>query len=165
MSTETSKLNGRGNKRFYWDLVLNNYTVEDCECVHEIFQKVGKEFIVAEEIGSEKGTKHLQMFISLIKGNYKSYLLNLFKNTCVGKRISIREVRNIDAIRSYVVKDGKILYEKKLTEKKKKNLLELILEGKQPDEWQDMEKRKDWMKCPRCKISLTELRCNCDMKI
>ena len=118
MSTETSKLNGRGNKRFYWDLVLNNYDDEDCECVHEIFQKVGKEFIVAEEIGSKENTPHLQMFINLYKGNYKSYLLNLFKNTCVGKRISIREVRNIEAIRSYVVKDGKVLYEKKLTEKK-----------------------------------------------
>lgn len=165
MSTNISKSNGRGPKRFYWDLVLNNYTNEDCESVHEIFQKVGKEFIVAEEIGSKENTPHLQMFISLYKGNYKSYLLNLFKNTCVGKRISIREVRNIDAIRSYVVKDGKVLYERKFTEKKKKNLLELILEGKQPDEWQDMEKRKDWMKCPKCKVSLTELRCNCDMKI
>lgn len=162
MSTKT---NNRGPKRFYWDLVLNNYTEKDCEAVHDIFEKVGKEYLVAEEIGSKMNTPHLQMFISLMKGNYKSYLLNLFKSTCVGDRISIREVRNIDAIRSYVVKDGKVLFEKKLTEKKKKSILELILEGKQPEDWQEMIKGDDWMKCKKCKVSLTELRCNCQMNI
>jgi hypothetical protein len=164
MSTASSKSKERGPKRFFWEGTLNNYTEEDCETVREVFEHIGKEFSVGKEIGKEKKTPHLQMFISLHKGNHKSFLLNKFKKTCVGERISWREVRNVDAIRSYVVKDGDILCEKKLTGKKK-TLLELILEGKQPDAWQDMEKREDWMKCPKCKVSLTEIRCNCDQKI
>lgn len=100
--------NSRGKKRFYWDLVLNNYTDEDCVCVKQIFEEISDAYIIGKEIGSEMGTPHLQMMIKLKKGNYKSYLLNKFKNNCVGNRISIREGRNIEALKNYVMKDGEI---------------------------------------------------------
>lgn len=102
----------RGAKRFYWDLVLNNYTSEDCEVVKQVFQENCQAYIVAKEIGSVKNTPHLQMCVKLKKGNYKSYILNLFKYTCVGKRISIREIRNIEACKNYCLKDNNILFMK-----------------------------------------------------
>lgn len=103
----------RGKKRFYWDLVLNNFTDADCECVQDVFEFIGESYIVAKEIG-ESGTPHLQMMIKLKKGNYKSYILNSFKETCVSNRISIREGRNIDAMKAYCLKDGDICFKKNL---------------------------------------------------
>lgn len=97
----------RGSKRFYWDLVLNNYTLEDCECVKAIFSEFSDSYIIGKEKG-KSGTPHLQMMIKLKKGQYKSFLLGLFKFTCVGKRISIREGRNIMAMKDYCLKDGDI---------------------------------------------------------
>lgn len=91
----------RGPKRFYWDLVLNNYTLEDCEVVNMVFEEIADAYICSKEIGSENGTPHLQMAIKLKKGNYKSYILSKFKNTCIGNRISIREIRNLDAAIKY----------------------------------------------------------------
>lgn len=105
--------NARGKKRFYWDMVLNNYTIEECESVKVIFEEIGDAFIVAKEIG-EKGTEHLQCCIKLKKGNYKSYLLNKFKNSCIGNRMSIREGRNIEAMREYCLKDGEVLISKNI---------------------------------------------------
>lgn len=99
---------GRGKKRFYWDLVLNNYTEKDCESVKAVFENIGDSYIAAKEIG-ESGTPHLQMMIKLTKGNYKSFILNKFKETCINNRISIREGRNIDAMKNYCLKDGDIL--------------------------------------------------------
>lgn len=104
--------NQRGKKRFYWDCVLNNYELEDCECVKQVFENIAESYIVSREVGKECGTRHLQMMIKLYKGNYKSFILNKFKGTCVGKRISIREGRNIDALKEYVMKDNDILYRK-----------------------------------------------------
>lgn len=101
--------NARGKKRFYWDLVLNNYTSLECECVNEEFEKIADAYIVAKEIGSG-GTPHLQCCIKLKKGNYKSYLLNIFKKTIIGNRFSIREGRNINAMKEYCLKDGNIMY-------------------------------------------------------
>lgn len=101
------KTSTRGNKRFYWDCVLNNYTEMDCEIVKCAFEDWCDAYIIGLEIG-KSGTKHLQCMVKLKKGNYKSYILGLFKNTCVGNRISIREGRNIDAMKNYCLKDGNI---------------------------------------------------------
>jgi len=105
---------GRGVKRYYWDLVLNNYTNNDCEVVKDIFDKNCTSYIIGKEIGSEKLTPHLQMCIKLKLGNYKSFILNLFKHTCVGNRISIREIRNIEATKNYCMKDANIYASKKI---------------------------------------------------
>lgn len=93
----------RGKKRFFWDLVLNNYTLEECESVKATFEDIADAYVIGKEIGSEKNTPHLQMMIKLKKGNYKSFLIRR-----LGKRISIREGRNINALREYVLKDGDI---------------------------------------------------------
>lgn len=106
----TSK-NLRGNKKFYWDVVLNNYTIEDCEVVKDVFENISSSCIIGKEVGKE-GTPHLQGMIKLKKGNYKSFILNKFKDSCVGNRMSIREGRNIEALKHYCLKDGDILYSK-----------------------------------------------------
>lgn len=93
----------RGSKRFYWDLVLNNYSLEECESVKVVFEEIADAYIIGKEIGSVNGTPHLQMMIKLKKGNYKSYLIKK-----LGKRVSIREGRNINAMREYCMKDGDI---------------------------------------------------------
>lgn len=92
----------RGSKRFYWDIVLNNYTLEECESVKVIFDEIADAYIIGKEVGSQ-GTPHLQMMIKLKKGNYKSYLIKK-----LGSRYSIREGRNIDAMKAYCMKDGDI---------------------------------------------------------
>lgn len=105
---------GRGSKRFYWDLVLNNYTLEDCESVKAVFEEISDSYIIGIEIGKIKKTPHLQMMIKLKKGNYKSFILNKFKYTCIGNRISVREGRNIIAMKNYCLKDGDIYAKKNL---------------------------------------------------
>ena len=92
----------RGPKRFYWDIVCNNYTDGECESVKVIFEDIGDAYIIGKEIG-ESGTPHLQMMIKLKKGNYKSFLIKK-----LGSRFSIREGRNINAMREYCMKDGDI---------------------------------------------------------
>lgn len=89
----------RGKKRFFWDLVLNNYTLEECETVKCVFEEFADAYIIGKEVG-ESGTPHLQMCIKLKKGNYKSFLLGK-----LGKRFSIREGRNINAMREYCQKE------------------------------------------------------------
>jgi len=98
----------RGSKRFFWDVVLNNYTIEECESVKVIFDEICDAYIVGKEVG-ESGTPHLQMCVKLKKGNYKSFLINK-----LGKRYSIREGRNIEAMREYCMKGGNILYSKNI---------------------------------------------------
>jgi len=90
----------RGKKRFFWDLVCNNYTDEDCESVKVTFDDLADAYVIGKEIG-ESGTPHLQMCIKLKKGNYKSFLINR-----LGKKFSIREGRNINAMRDYCMKDN-----------------------------------------------------------
>lgn len=96
----------RGKKLFYWDLVLNNYTDDDCECVKVIFSEIASAYIIGKEVGARNNTPHLQMCLKLKKGNYKTFILNKFKETCVGNRISIREGRNITAMREYCRKEN-----------------------------------------------------------
>lgn len=103
--------NNRGKKRFYWDCVLNNYTEKDCEAVKTLFEEIGDAYIVGKEIGDLCKTKHLQMMIKLKKGNYKSFILGKCKDTVLGNRVSIREGRNIDAMKNYCLKDGNILFQ------------------------------------------------------
>lgn len=98
----------RGSKRFFWDIVLNNYTIEECESVKVTFDEICDAYIVGKEVG-ESGTPHLQMCVKLKKGNYKSFLIRK-----LGSRYSIREGRNIDAMREYCMKGGDILYSKNI---------------------------------------------------
>lgn len=90
----------RGKKRFFWDIVCNNYTDELCESVKVSFDEIADAYVIGKEIG-ESGTPHLQMCIKLKKGNYKSFLINR-----LGKKFSIREGRNINAMREYCMKDS-----------------------------------------------------------
>lgn len=90
----------RGKKRFFWDLVLNNYTNEECEIVKVRIPDICDAYVISKEVG-EQGTPHLQAAIKLSKGNYKSYILNHFKGTGLEKRLSLREGRNITAMRNY----------------------------------------------------------------
>lgn len=99
----------RGSKRFFWDIVLNNYTNEECEFVKVTFDEICDAYIVGKEVGSENGTPHLQMCVKLKKGNYKTYLIRI-----LGDRFSIREGRNINAMRDYCMKGGDILYSKNI---------------------------------------------------
>lgn len=92
----------RGTKRFYWDIVCNNYTLEECEFVKVTFDNIADAYIIGKEVGSG-GTPHLQMMVKLKKGNYKSFLIKK-----LGNRFSIREGRNINAMKEYCQKDGDI---------------------------------------------------------
>lgn len=117
----------RGSKRFFWDIVLNNYTIEECEFVKLTFDEICDAYIVGKEVG-ESGTPHLQMCVKLKKGNYKSFLIRK-----LGNRYSIREGRNIDAMRDYCMKSGDILYSKnidniKIEEKDNRKIEERVLE-------------------------------------
>jgi hypothetical protein len=125
-----STKNTRGQKRFYWDLVLNNYTDDDCEAVKHVFEIICDAYIIGLEVGSKNGLKHLQCCLKLKKGNYKTYILNSFKTHTTGlnldKRVSLREGRNIEAMKDYCMKDG-VIYSQKCVEtikKKKKFILE-----------------------------------------
>lgn len=91
----------RGNKKRFWDLVVNNYTDEDCDCVRVLVSEKCEAYVIAKEIGSENGTPHLQGVIKLKNPQYLSYLINMFKDTCLYKRVSFREVRNAEAARNY----------------------------------------------------------------
>ncbi len=86
----------RGKKKFFWDLVLNNYTLEECESVKVILEEICDAYVVSKEVGDECKTPHLQGCLKLKKGNYKTYLVNK-----LGKRCSFREGRNINAMRDY----------------------------------------------------------------
>lgn len=108
----------RGSKRFYWDIVCNNYTNDDCEFVKVCFDEIADAGIVGKEIG-ESGTPHLQGMIKLKKGNYKSYLIKK-----LGNKFSIREGRNIEAMKNYCMKDGDILWSKNLDRIKKNRTLD-----------------------------------------
>jgi len=91
----------RGKKLKFWDIVINNYTLEDCDVVKSIIQEKCEAYIIAKEIGSEKGTPHLQGAIKLKSPGYRSYIINMFKDTVLHKRVSIREIRNAEAARNY----------------------------------------------------------------
>lgn len=111
---DDTRSNDKRKRRFYWDLVLNNYTDEDCECAKVTFEDFCESFIIGKEIGSINKTPHLQMMVKLKRGQYKTFLLNMFKGTCIGNRISIREGRNIIAMKNYCLKDGDIYAQKNL---------------------------------------------------
>lgn len=110
----------RGKKLLYWDIVLNNYTDEECELVKVVFNKIGNSFVIGKEIG-EKGTPHLQCCIKLIKGNYISFVYNKLKevgliNKDKNCRCSVREGRNMVALVEYCQKGGEIVEMKNVEE-------------------------------------------------
>lgn len=90
----------RGKKLFYWDITCNNYTEEDCELVKDVFEEICDAYVVGKEVGKECGTPHLQMMVKLLKGNYKSYLINR-----LSKQFSIRPGRNMEKLRDYCQKE------------------------------------------------------------
>jgi len=94
----------------FWDLVLNNYTDEECENVKATFEEICEAYIIGKEKGSENGTPHLQMCIKLFKGKEKSWLIKR-----MGHRVSMRPGRNMVAMRNYCLKDD-IIYAKKNVE-------------------------------------------------
>lgn len=112
----------RGKKRFFWDFVLNNYTLEECESVKVILDEISDAYVVGKEVGAS-GTPHLQGCIKLKKGNYKSYLINK-----LGNRYSFREGRNIKAMAEYCSKDEVWINKnvEKLELKKQRNHDELM---------------------------------------
>lgn len=51
-----------------WILVLNNYSVDERTHIHMCFSTYCDRFIIAEEVGTNNGTKHLQMFAHFKNG-------------------------------------------------------------------------------------------------
>jgi len=112
--------NDRGNKKLYWDLVLNNYTEKECDDVIELFEEIGKSFVIGKEVG-ESGTPHLQACIKLNKPNYSTYIYNMIKKKGIvndegNSRCSIRPGRNIEALAEYCRKGNDIIAEKNMDE-------------------------------------------------
>lgn len=124
----------RGSKRFFWDIVLNNYTNEDCEFVKATFDEICDAYIVGKEVGEKCGTPHLQMCVKLKKGNYKRYLI-----IRLGDRYSIREGRNINAMRNYCLKGEDILYSKNIDN------IKIEERNEERDEERDREREMRYM--------------------
>lgn len=124
-----SPTNARGQKLFYWNIVWNNYTNEDCKFVKEVFREIGDSYVIGKEVDTSE-TQYLQMMIKLKKGNYKSFLTNKLSN-----KFLIIKYGNIEEMRKYCTENDNIIEMKNIIEKDlennilKKKLIKLDLEN------------------------------------
>lgn len=89
---------------YKYDFVINNYT-DDVVCqLKRILPTIAKKAVCAFEVG-ESGTPHIQGYISLIKKDRMSGLINKYE--CF-THASFRPCRNEKALIEYCQKDGNV---------------------------------------------------------
>lgn len=93
--------------KYKYDFVINNWTKQEFSDLCQTLDKICKKAVVGSEVG-EKGTPHLQGYISLIK---KERIVNLRLRPGFA-RASFRKCRNEEALIDYCQKDGVVLYRK-----------------------------------------------------
>jgi hypothetical protein len=93
--------------KYKYDFVINNWTQLEFTDLCQTLDKIAKKAVVGSEVG-EKGTPHLQGYISLHK---KERIATLRVRPGL-QRASFRKCRNEDALIEYCQKDGVVLYRK-----------------------------------------------------
>jgi len=93
------------NPQYKYDFVINNWTEEELKLLCQTMDKVAKKCVIGKEVG-EKGTPHLQCYVSLKK---KMRIVNLRELPGLG-RASFRKVRNEAALIEYCGKEGAVAY-------------------------------------------------------
>jgi len=93
--------------KYKYDFVINNWTKLEFDSLCQTINTIAKKAIVGSEVG-EKGTPHLQGYISLIK---KERIVKLRERPGF-ERASFRKCRNEEALIDYCQKDGVVLYRK-----------------------------------------------------
>lgn len=92
-------------------LTLNNYTIEEYNNLSKLFKKKDWKYIIGKEVGEEKKTPHLQMYIESKNAIYNTTLLKCCKRLHIEKARGSRE-ENF----KYCSKEGK--YESNMITKK-----------------------------------------------
>ena len=93
--------------KYKYDFVINNWTKQEFSDLCQELDKIAKKAVVGSEVG-EKGTPHLQGYISLTK---KERIVKLRLRPGFA-RASFRKCRNEEALIEYCQKDGVVLYRK-----------------------------------------------------
>ena len=93
--------------KYKYDFVINNWSQLEFNDLCQTLDKIAKKAIIGSEVG-EKGTPHLQGYISLLK---KERIATLRVRPGL-QRASFRKCRNEEALIEYCQKDGVVLYRK-----------------------------------------------------
>ena len=93
--------------KYKYDFVINNWSQLEFNDLCQTLDNIAKKAIIGSEVG-EKGTPHLQGYISLLK---KERIATLRVRPGL-QRASFRKCRNEEALIEYCQKDGVVLYRK-----------------------------------------------------
>lgn len=113
-NTKSQNLNIRARR---WCITLNNYTEEEYNTYNTLFQKYGWKYVIGKEVGSEKNTPHLQIYIE----TKNPISFNTLKK--INNKFHIEKAKgNRDDNLNYCSKDGNFV--ENISNKKVKDPLE-----------------------------------------
>lgn len=93
------------NAQYKYDFVINNWSQQEFVDLCQTIDKIAKKAIIGSEVG-EKGTPHLQGFISL----FRKERIATLRTRAGFLRASFRKCRNEEALIKYCQKDGVVLF-------------------------------------------------------